>query len=101
MVEVLPDLIDLRGGRPGLADGPVDVVKVLPAAGEGAVGGGDEGKRVPHAGGRHVTQRVAQGRRPVPVAPVDRQGDPAGGEVLLDGGGQVTALLVDRADPAE
>ena len=90
-----------RGARAHLLPGRLDVVEVLAAARIGPVRRGHERDRVAHAVRGHLGDGVGQVGMPVPVAPVQRQVQPAGGEVLPDGREQVPALLVDRADPAE
>ena len=48
-----------------------------------------------------LLQRVGDVGHPVAVAPVDRQAEPARGDLGVEGGLQLTVVLVDRRDAAE
>src|SRR5699024_359909 len=93
--------VDLGGTLAQGCSGPVDVLEVGGAAGPVAVGGGGYREYTSHPVLLHLLQRVGEQRGPEPVAPVDRQVDTGRLEVRGDGGEQIPALLVDRADPSE
>lgn len=104
VVEVVPQFVDLRQLEPlGLQRGQRvgEVLAVLAAAGVRGVGAGGEDEDAATAVGDHLAQGVREVRRPVAVAPVDRQVQAVVGEVLAQGVQQGAVLVVDGADPAE
>ncbi len=104
VVEVVPQLVDLRelhalGLQRGQRVG--EVLAVLAAARVGGVGAGGEDQDAAASVGGHLPQGVREVRRPVAVAPVDRQVQAVVGEVLAQGVQQGAVLVIDGADPAE
>ena len=97
VVEVVPQLVQLRRALPHRGPGPVQVVLVLPAPRVRRVGRRHEDQRPPHAVRAHGRDGVLDQRVPVAVAPVDRQRRQLG----PDRGQQGPVLLVDRGHPAE
>ena len=101
VVEVVPQPVEPRCTRAHGVDRVGEVLAVLPAAGVRRVGARHQ------AGGPgdpvllHLLQRVREVGVPVAVAPVDRQVDARGREVLLDGADEGPVLVVDRAAAAE
>ena len=96
MVEVVPQLVQLRRPVPDRCPGPGQVVLVLPAPRVRRVGARHEHQRAPHPVAPHGRDRVLDQRVPVAVAPVDRQV-----ELGPDRRQQRPVLRVDRRHPAE
>ena len=88
VVEVVPQLVDPRQLQPlGLKcrERFGEVLAVLTAARVRGVRAGGEDENAAAAIGDHLAQGVRQIRRPVAVAPVDRQAQAVVGEVLAEG----------------
>ena len=94
-------LVDLRRFGADLGPGANDVVEILAATRVGAVGGRDESQRAADAVTNHRAQGIGQQRMPVPIAPIDRQVDPVGGELGLQGGNERAVVVVDRTPAVE
>ena len=94
-------LADLRrcGADRGL--GANDVVEILAATRVRAVGGRDERQRTADAVTSHREQSIGQQRMPVPIAPIDRQVEPVGGELGFQGGDECAVVVVDRTPAVE
>src|SRR5262249_54371656 len=92
---------DLGGAGANFCLSGKDVFLILPAAGVGAVRGGEEGERSANALGAHVAQRVGKERMPVAVAEIDRQFRALFAEEVLQGGLQGAVLGVEGADAAK
>lgn len=107
VVEVVPQLVDLRQVRRGRAllheqaERVGEVLAVLPTARVRGVRAGREHRDAPAPVGRQLAHHVVQVRGPVAVAPVDRQVQPVLREVLAQRVQQLAVLPVDRADAAE
>ena len=101
MVVEQPQLLELRGIGSDELPGPLEVLPVLAAARVGAEGRGgeDEGPLDPVLG--HRGHGVGDHRVPVAVAPVDRQVDAGVGQLTLQGGDQLPAVVVDGGAAAE
>ena len=94
-------LVDDGGAGANLGLRPRDVLQVLAASRVRAVRGGDERERPRDAVPHHRAERVGQERVPVPVAPVERQAQAVGAELLAKGVQERPVLGVDRADAGE
>lgn len=102
MVVERADLVDRHGlAETGLLEHPGEVLAVLTAAGERAVGACREGQQRRVAVAGRLAHRVGEVGRPVAVAPVHRQVDAAACELRLQRGLEGAVLRVDRAHPAE
>jgi hypothetical protein len=100
VVEEAPQRLDhRRAGK--LGAGLFDVPEVLTTARVRAVRRGDEAERALHAVSLHLGNGVAEERRPVAVAKVDRQVDAVALQLLVDSRDERTVLIVDRAFSAE
>ena len=104
VVEVVPQLVDLRHRQPLGPQGGErvgEVLAVLPAARVRGVGAGRQDGDTAVAVVDHRAQGVGQVGRPVAVAPVDGQVQAVLGEVLAQRVQQFPVLGVDGADAAE
>src|SRR5699024_7702118 len=102
VVEELAHLVHLeRLAQAGVLQGVGEVLPVLAAGGVGGVGAGGDGQQPGVAGLVGGVQRIAQVGVPVPVAPVDRQVQSAGGRFVGQGGAQAPVLPVGGADAVE
>ncbi len=100
-VEVLAHLVHLELAlEAGVAQGLAEVLAVLAAARVAGVGAGGEHEHLAVALGVHPLDGFRDVRRPVAVAPVDRQVDAAGGQLGLEGRLQRAVLRVDRGNAA-
>jgi len=102
VIEVLADPVDLDlPDERRLLEGAGQVLPVLPTAGVGRVRAGDEGEDSAVTVGVEALELGSEVGVPVPVAPVDREVDPAGAELRPEGARERAVLAVDRADPVE
>lgn len=103
MVEVRTDLVQLHARRSlwseitELVEGERKILAVLPAPGVRRVGARHEHHGTLRTGGLELFQGVLRVRRPVPVAPDDRQVDPPGSQLVFERSLEREVLLVDGA----
>src|SRR5450432_1188312 len=101
MVEVLAQPVDGRRPVPDIGPGLLDRVEVLAATRVARVRRGEECECVGDAVVAHLREHVGQGRRPMPVSPVDGQLDAVVNEVGAHGSEQRPVLCIDRAHAAD
>ena len=105
VVEEQPHLVDRDGvvslADSGLGQRPREVLAVLAIAGVRAVRAGRQPEQCAVAVRGSARDRVLDVGRPVAVAPVHRQVDPAAGELRFQRREQLAVVLIDRTHAAE
>lgn len=101
VVEERAQDVDAQVGGAQVREGGGEVLAVLTAPGVGRIGAGDQDEDAAGPEGERVAQGVDGVGVPVAVAPQDRQGRPAPGELGREGVAQGEVLGVDGAAPAQ
>jgi hypothetical protein len=101
MIEVLPQLHQVRRPLPGRLAGPRNVLDVLSAAGIAAPRRGGEHGRSANPVVPHGRDGILDERFPISVAEIDGQRVAALNELGLQRGDQLAIDAVDRRDTAE
>ena len=94
-------LIDMESCHLRLLQGRRDVFSILPTSGITAETRSDIGDRSLHTIAFHLKHRVVQKRLPVPVSPVDGQGNLVSIQFCSQELNEISTLLIDRADTAK